>query len=197
MDKHNASALFAFLLLTVACFSGCSTRSHPADFYLLSPQPMPQLAAREEPIGVVPVRVPDYLDRPQIVTRTGENTLDLNEFKRWAEPLRMNITSILVKNLSHLLQNDWVINASHNHGLPVRFQIGVEVLRFDGELGGEVILSGRWGIFSNDGKEAAVFKSFFFQEQTDSETYADFVAAMSRTIAELSRVIAEELERTL
>jgi uncharacterized protein len=131
------------------------------------------------------------------VTRSGENTLDLNEFHRWAEPLRVNITSILVKNLSHLLQTDWIINANHNHGLPVRFQVDVEVLRFDGELGGEVILSGRWGIFSNDGKEATVFRSFLFQEQTHSETYADFVAAMSRTIAELSRVIAEELERIL
>jgi len=197
MNKYNAIVLFTLLSLTVACFSGCSTRSHPANFYLLSPQPMPQLAVREDPIGVVPVRVPDYLDRPQIVTRSGENTLDLNEFHRWAEPLRVNITSILVKNLSHLLQTDWIINANHNHGLPVRFQVDVEVLRFDGELGGEVILSGRWGIFSNDGKEATVFRSFLFQEQTHSETYADFVAAMSRTIAELSRVIAEELERIL
>ncbi len=197
MNKNNASALFTFLFLTVACCSGCSTRSHPADFYLLSPQPMPQLAARDESIGVFPVRVPDYLDRPQIVTRTGENSLDLNEFHRWAEPLRVNITSILVKNLSHLLQTDRIINASRNHGLPVRFQVDVDVLRFDGVLGGEVILSGRWGIFSDDGEEISVLRSFYFQEQTHSETYTDFVAAMSRTIAELSRVIAEELERIL
>jgi uncharacterized protein len=197
MDKNNASALFTLLFLTVICFSGCSTRSHPTDFYLLSPHPLPQLAAQDELLGVLPVRVPDYLDRPQIVTRTGENTLDLNEFHRWAEPLRGNITSILIKNLSHLLQTDRIINASRHHGLPVRFQVGVDVLRFDGELGGEVILSGRWGIFSDDRKEALIVKSFLLREQTNSDTYADYVAALSRTIAELSRVIAEELERIL
>lgn len=79
----------------------------------------------------------------------------------------------------------------------MRFQVDVDVLRFDGVLGGEVILSGRWGIFSDDGEEISVLRSFYFQEQTHSETYTDFVAAMSRTIAELSRVIAEELERIL
>jgi uncharacterized protein len=197
MQKYKTCALFAFLFLTVVCFSGCSTRSHPADFYLLSPQPLPQLAARDGLIGVLPVRIPDYLDRPQIVTRTGENTLDLNEFHRWAEPLRVNITAILVQNLSHILQTDGIINTNQNLGLPLRFQVGMDVLRFDGELGGLVILSGRWSIFSGDGKEVSVARGFSFQEQTDSETYADFVAAMSRTIAELSRVIAEELERIL
>jgi len=194
MKTIKIAVFFVFLCLTVACLSGCSTRSHPVDLYLLSEHPLPQLAVRKEPIGVLPVRVPDYLDRPQIVTRTGENTLDLNDFHRWAEPLRMNITSILVSNLSHLLQSDWVVKASHNHGLPVRFQVGVEVLRFDGELDGDVTLSARWSIFSNDGRETTILKSFFFQEQTDSESFADFVAAMSRAIAELSRVIAGELE---
>ena len=197
MKKYKTSALFTFLFLTVVCFSGCSTRSHPADFYLLSPQPLPQLAAQDGLIGVFPVRVPDYLDRPQIVTRTGENTLDLNEFNRWAEPLRVNITAILVQNLSHLLGTDGVINTSQNFGLPLRFQVDVDVLRFDGELGGKVILSGRWSIFSDDGKQTVVGRGFSFHEQTQSETYEEYVAALSRTIAELSRVIAEELERIL
>jgi uncharacterized protein len=198
MKKYKVCAFFAFLCLTMVCFPGCSTmQSHPADFYLLSFQPLPQLAAQDGLIGVFPVMVPDYLNRPQIVTRTGENRIDLNEFHRWAEPLRANITSILVQNLSHLLQTDGIINSGQNFELPLRFQVRVDVLRFDGELGGKVILSGRWGIFSDDGKETSVLRSFFFQEQTHSETYADYVAAMSRTIAELSRVIAEELERIL
>ena len=197
MNKNNASALFAFLFLTVACCSGCSTRSHPADFYLLSPQPMPQLAARDESIGVFPVRVPDYLDRPQIVTRTGQNTIDLDEFHRWAEPVKGNITSILIKNLSQLLQNDKIVHANHNYGLPLRAMIGVDVLSFDGVLGGEVILSGRWAIFGADGRDALLLKGFSFREQTHSESYEDYVAALSRTIAALSREIAEELDKLL
>ena len=198
MNKYKVCTFFTFLCLTMVCFPGCSRmRSHPADFYLLSWQPLPQLAARDGLISVLPVRVPDYLDRPQIVTRTGENTLDLNEFHRWAEPLRMNITSILVQNLSHLLQSDGIITASQNFGGPLRFQVGVDVQRFDGELGGLVILSGRWSIFSDDGKQSFVGRGFSLHEQTQSETYEDYVAALSRTIAMLSRVIAEELERIL
>jgi uncharacterized protein len=197
MKRYKASALFAFLFLSVACLPGCSMRSHPSDFYLLSSRPLPQLAAQDGLVGVFPVRVPDYLDRPQIVTRTGENTLQLNEFHRWSEPLRANITSIVIQNLSHLLQTDGIINTGQNFGLPLRVNVGVEVLRFDGELGGKVILSGRWSILSDDGKQAVVRRGFSFQEQTQSGTYEDYVAAMSRAIAELSRAIAEELEQIL
>jgi uncharacterized protein len=198
MKKYKLCALFTFLCLTMVCLSGCTTmRSQPADFYLLSPQPLSQLAPRDELIGVLPVRVPDYLDRLQIVTRTGENTLDMNEFHRWAEPLRMNITAILVQNLSHLLRTDGIIDTTLHLGLPVRAQVGVEVQRFDGVLGGEVVLSGRWSILSGGGREALAIQGFSLQEQTESESYADLVAAMSRAIAELSRVIAEELERIL
>ncbi len=188
--------LFAFLLGMVL-LSGCAAKSSPADFYLLNTQPLTLLAARDELIGIFPVRVPDYLDRPQIVTRTGKNTLDLDEFHRWAEPVKGNITSILIKNLSQLLQNDKIVHANHNYGLPLRAMIGVDVLSFDGILGGEVILSGRWAIFGADGRDALLLKGFSFREQTNSESYEDYVAALSRTIAALSREIAEELDKLL
>ena len=197
MYKLTTSIFLIAVLLVMAFLSGCSAKSSPADFYLLSTQPLTQLAARDELIGISPVRVPDYLDRPQIVTRTGQNTIDLDEFHRWAEPVKGNITSILIKNLSQLLQNDKIVHANHNYGLPLRAMIGVDVLSFDGVLGGEVILSGRWAIFGADGRDALLLKGFSFREQTHSESYEDYVAALSRTIAALSREIAEELDKLL
>ena len=59
-------------------------------------------------VGIGPVTLPQYLDRPQIVERTGPNSLKIAEFDRWAEPLNNTVPRILVQNISQLLQSDRV-----------------------------------------------------------------------------------------
>ena len=49
-------------------------------------------AARGPVIGVGPITLPKYLDRPQIVSRASRNQLALGEFDRWAEPLQENVS---------------------------------------------------------------------------------------------------------
>ena len=38
-------------------------------------------------VGVGPVTLPPYLDRPQLVTRAGSNRAVLADFDSWVEPL--------------------------------------------------------------------------------------------------------------
>ena len=38
-------------------------------------------------IRVAPVTLPEGVDRPQLVRRTGENTVVVEEYDRWVEPL--------------------------------------------------------------------------------------------------------------
>ena len=59
-------------------------------------------------VGVGPLKFPELLDRPQIVTRTTRNEVKLAEFQRWAEPLDVNFASTLAENLSLLLSSDRV-----------------------------------------------------------------------------------------
>ena len=67
----------------------------------------PGTAAAQGPvIGVGPITVPKYLDRPQIVTRSGRNQLALGEFDRWAEPLQDNVLRVLAENLAFLIPTD-------------------------------------------------------------------------------------------
>ena len=72
-------------------------------------------------------------------------------------------------------------------------QIGVEVVQFDGTLGGDVILNANWGLFGERGKRLLVAKRSSFMEPTGAPTYEAFVAAQSRTVAALSREIAESI----
>jgi len=180
------------LLVLVACISACAGKTPSSRFYVLSPLPQSKPSASEETtIGVFPVAIPDYLDRPHIVIRAGENEIKIDEFSRWAEPLKENLYTVLVENLSTLLDSERIIKVSRNPGIPVTFNIRVEVVQFDGTLGGDAILSVKWRIIDAEGKKLLLTKSSYFREPTGEATFDALVAAQSRSVAALSREIAE------
>ena len=85
---HTLRALLARAVL-LACpliHVGCIGSSPPARFYLLSPLSSPestiQVTTYETILAMSKIQLPSHLDRPQIVTRDGPNSLVLAEFDR-------------------------------------------------------------------------------------------------------------------
>ena len=193
--QKSLTPVMVLLLALAVCFSACGGKSATSQFYVLSPLPQPGLSAGEGmTIGVFPVSMPDYLDRPQIVTRVSDNEIKLDEFSRWAEPLKDSFTRALVQNLSTLLDTAKVVRTTRSSGVPMALQVGVEVVQFDGTLGGEVVLIVQWGVFEADGKKLLMGKRSSFKEPTGAATYEALVAAESRAVAALSREIAEAIK---
>jgi len=193
--QKSLTPVMVLLLALAVCFSACGGKSATSQFYVLSPLPQPGLSAGEGmTIGVFPVSMPDYLDRPQIVTRVSDNEIKLDEFSRWAEPLKDSFTRALVQNLSTLLDTAKVVRTTRSAGVPMALQVGVEVVQFDGTLGGEVVLIVQWGVFEADGKKLLMGKRSSFKEPTGAATYEALVAAESRAVAALSREIAEAIK---
>jgi len=61
-------------------------------------------AADHEPaIGIGPVKIPEYLDRPQMVARPSDSGPQYPEVDKWAESLEKNLTRVLTVNLSVLV----------------------------------------------------------------------------------------------
>lgn len=76
-------------LATCLALTGCAD-SQPTRFYTLSPLAAalgstPPTLLPDVTVGVGPVTLPPYLDRPQLVTRAGGNRVVLAEFDSWAE----------------------------------------------------------------------------------------------------------------
>ena len=197
LNKSRAKTLLRVSVLLVAFavgLSACAGKSATSQFYVLSSLPQPSLSAAEGTvIGVFPVSMPDYLDRPQIVTRVSENELKLDEFSRWAEPLKDSFTRTLVQNLSTLLNTAKVVKTTESISSLMSLQVGVEVMQFDGTLGGDVVLIVKWGLFEADGKKLLLGKRSSFKEPTGAATYEALVAAESRAVAALSREIADAI----
>ena len=200
MIKH---LILSSTLVTVAlAIAGCGS-SPSAKFYILntvdrhvsvSAAPMQDHSIA---VKVGPVSIPDTLDHSQIVSRSGENMLILDEFNRWGGDFQSNIQQIIGENISILLPTDQVVLSSEVSLVPTDFQVVINVRELDGQLGGIVTLNADWTV-THKGKEKTVMaKKSVFQESADGSDYQAYVAAQSRLLAKLSQEITDEIRKQL
>ncbi len=184
--------------LSVAQF-GCSS-SPSSRFYVLSspstkgPAVSPPVESRCLSIGIGPIKMAAYLDRTQIVTRNSANELQVAEFDRWAEPLKENFTRVLSQNLSTHLCTKTVVVFPWRGTIPVDYRIEMDVLRFDGTLGGNVSLEAWWMVFSGDGKVMLLARHSNVSEPAGGGDYKSLVSAQGQILEKLTREIAEAVK---
>jgi uncharacterized lipoprotein YmbA len=189
MRRHLAVAV----LLIVA---GCS-QSPPTDFYTLSSMQLPPggLSTPKTVVGVGPVTLPDYLDRPQIVTRASGNRVMLADFDSWIEPINGMFSRVLVQNLSVLLASDNVVNLPQRRDIPLDYQVEVDVSRFDADATGRAVLDARWRVFGQGGEQLVEEgRSTIVEPPVDAGDYEAVVASMSKALAKMSSDIAGVIE---
>lgn len=189
--------LAPFLILLAGCIGGKSARSR---FYVLDSLPNPEaekhVTAAEHgvAIGVGPVTIPPYLDRPEIVTRASGNELHLSEFDRWAEPLQQNFARVLAENLSVLIPTDRAVVFPWDQSTPIDYQVLVELTRFEGNADGHSSLMARWNIVGADRKKELLARQSSFSAPANALDYEAMVSALSRTVADLSHEIAAAIK---
>jgi uncharacterized lipoprotein YmbA len=182
-------------LLSLLLLSACAGTSPPTHFYLLEAsttaptgQAVPGLS-----IGLGPVALPDTLDRPQIVTRSGGYAVDLGEFHRWAGNLKANMSRVIATRLMQRLGTERVYLHPWPSYRVLDHEISVDVLQFDGELGGSAVLSGSWTLLDGEGRRQLYLGAFDLREPTATGDHRAMVAAMSRLTERLADLIAAKL----
>jgi uncharacterized lipoprotein YmbA len=184
----------AVLMFTLGC-----ARTKSAKFYTLNSLDVSHTESRSEEtqpgvaLGIGPISFPDYLDRPQIITRDSRNALTFAEFHRWAGNLREDFSRILAENLSILLATDRIALFPWQSSTPIDYRVTANVIRFEGKIGGDVTLKVRWSILGGAGKKVLVMKTSNFIAPVKGTNYEALVAVQSRALAEFSREIAETI----
>jgi uncharacterized protein len=189
------SCFRVFLLGVLLGAVGCAG-SPNSKFYTLSPlvstaevKSPKETPGRDLAIGIGPVRMPQYLMRKEIVTRTDENRIDLAEFDLWGGTLQDDFSRSLLENLNLLLAGERVSLFPWPGVGVLDYRVAVEVARFDGKLGGEVLLIATWTIREGQGNKIAHVRTSRIQEPTGAPSYEGMVGGMSRALARLSREI--------
>lgn len=196
---HPLSALFLACLYLASC-AALSTQPDPSRFFTLTPLPQAEEAvskistgSEQISLGIGPVKLPGYLDRQELVTRISQNRFDVSENDRWAEPLENNFTRTLSQNLSALLQTDRIIGFPWQNNQRPKYQVEIEVLRFEPNAAREALLVARWTVIDvNSRKLLSVKESRLTRQAREKSTEAS-VAALSEVLGALSQEIADAI----
>jgi len=178
-------------LLALLLCAGCSMSTPPASFYTLSSAATPVNASSQLAIGITLTEFPDALDRPQIMLRTSENRLEIQELHRWAGQLEGQFLHVLTENLVRLTGSQRIAPAPWEKGFNPDRRLSVSILGFDGIPGGSAQLRVRWSLSDTDGT-LLLMKTSSLQEPA-GDSIESLVAAQSQLIARLAEEIAAAL----
>lgn len=189
------------LLLVISLFiiTGCAS-TEPSRFYLLSS--ISDGSGSNKPSGapcvsliVGPVRLPEYTNRPQIVTRSSQNELYRAQFDLWAEPLSDTFSRVFAENISRLICTKNVSLFLWNSSATVDYRVIIDVMKMDGTLGKEAVLEAWWTISSGRESKVLISKQSKIVEPVKNQSYEAFVRALSSAVETLSRDIAQDISK--
>lgn len=194
MNSFKVVSAFG-LLSTAFLFSACTlieTRPDRSRFYVLDTPAASATPGAKWPfaLAVSRVQTPSYLDQAQIVSRTEDARVTFSEFNRWLEPVDKGATRVFSTALAARLGADRVALEPaldvYRDGTLVQLQL----TRMDGELGGNITVSGRWRISSVHTAETLATGETTILEPTESREYQAYSAAIARALDKLAGKVA-------
>jgi uncharacterized lipoprotein YmbA len=182
--------LLAPLLLS-ACLA--ATSPSPSYYVLISPPeealPAEGVSARGGPrVGLLPVGLPGYLQRSQMVVRE-ENRVGIrvDDYHRWGEDLGQGINRVLSVVLTNKLADVQGVAMPLRTGVPADFRLQLDVRSFEGRPGDTVFLEVLWTI-QRDGRP--VREGSFLSQRAAGQGMPALVEAQSLLLEELGTRLA-------
>jgi uncharacterized lipoprotein YmbA len=202
--RHRPTDLRRFFLILALMgvslgLNACLGAAPSVSYYTLDPllvaAPAVPPAGSQMPmrVGVGPVSLPTYLQRAQIVTRSGEHMLAINDFHRWAGPLDEEIMRVLVVSVAAALPQAEVQPYPWGRRYEPSHQVQLTVQRFDGEAGAAVHLRGIWHLACPSDLSRNRGQAFDISEAVNGVEMAALVAAQNRVLATLAGEIVAAL----
>lgn len=181
----------------VACSALPSAQEPDTNFYVLGSVPANAARLAGAPadpalvIDLAAVRLPQYLQRSQVVTRVDENRLSLSEFEQWGGSLEKNMMRALAANLGVLLGTPDVHMEARRLPGGVDARVEVEVMQFERGPDGRALLAAQWRVLDNDEKPLTSKITNLRSAPVGAlDTMQTTISAMTELLAELSVQIA-------
>jgi uncharacterized lipoprotein YmbA len=197
MESGRRRLAILAVLAAGLTLAGCAD-TPPTRFYTLSPLEdapggTPPANLPELTVGVGPVTLPPYLDRPQLVTRAGGNRMVLADFDSWVEPLQGLFTRVLGENLALLLGTDDVLLLPQNRDFALDRQVEVDVTRFDVDNVGNAVLDAKWWVYGRNGDKLLRSGRSTISEPAKADDYTAAAGALSDALGAMSQEIAHAI----
>ena len=191
-------------VMGVACLAlvlgGCMSvpNSPTPRFYMLQAVYENQVSkktniASDVVIGVGPVKIPEYQNRPQIVTQDKEKMLKFAQFDRWGDPLDLGMTRLIRENLAVMLPEAKFTLYPWNSSVPVKYQVVVEIVQLDSDLDKDLFIVAQWLVIDVQNTKTIIIKRSEFRQSIVPQNYSGLAKTLGMACASLSSEIAEAL----
>ena len=186
--------LLSFFLLVAGCSVLKPIDDEPVRHLLESSVPKRVPTLSSPVIAIARPSLPPYLERTELVTRTGNGQLKIHENDLWSEPLDAAIARVISENLRHrtgstnIQPSGSFINQEYSSVVEIRID------RFDPSPEGVLLLDCTWKAQAVEGGDASarVFRTeVAFDPSVDRMSRR--IVAMNEALSQLAREIAKVL----
>jgi uncharacterized lipoprotein YmbA len=175
-------------LALLALLAGCASPN--PNLYTLR-----AMAGAEHHIGARTVELrriglAGYLDRPEIVRTTAQYRLMLASNDRWGEPLGSMLDRVFTEDLLGRLPGTAVFTESGAISTNPDRVLEIDVQRFDADADGTLVLVAQVAVRHGDERQSASVRTVRLTDRPASPALSEYVAAMSRALAQLADEVA-------
>jgi uncharacterized lipoprotein YmbA len=180
-----------FLILIVASLLAACAQPNKSFYVLTASGPVP--SGGGVGIGVGPVSLAEYIDRPNLVTQEAPNQLAVAEDHRWAGDLSAGIARVVAANLGRDLKSGNVRTYPWLRDEEIRYQVTLDVRQLHSESDGYAVIEAGWRVYQLPERRLVASRTFTDREPLESDGYNASVAAQSRLIGRMSETIAASI----
>ena len=184
-------------LLAAMLLAGCSLLSAPEVtptryFVLTSDRSLGIGTPAQDSIslGLGPFTMPSYLGRPQMVTRKDPNQIVFSQYNRWAEPVDEGFQRVVAENVGRVVGTNEIVLFPW-YQIPLEYQVKGEVLRFEANDDGEVVLEAIWTVVRLADERYLTTRHTDLHRDADPSDPDEIAAGLSALVSEFGRQIGD------
>lgn len=191
-------ALLSALLLpffAVSCNVLQPVEDKSVNYLLDSAVPERSITGASPSVAIASPSLPGYLDRQQLVSRSGDGELLMNPNHLWGEPLDSGIARVTAANLGRLENSLNIQPVKSFVALDYQSLLELRITRFEPDVTGNILLECTWKLQPVNGPVATT-RAFTTRVPLAADplgSQTGRVQAMNEALARLARQIAKSL----
>lgn len=189
--------LVPVVALLLLALNGCISSGPKTQYYSLFPADYSATHHNSDfnqSIGIGPIRLPEYINHPGIVSLTDTNQIRVSGYNAWAGDLAENLSRVIAGDISSQLGAGNVSAFPWDNRVRPDHQVRITFQEFAGARGGKVKLKAKWAMLDKKGDNVILAGVEDLEEQASSSSYNDYVAALNRLVNKFSSRLARNIK---
>ena len=173
----------------------CSCAGTPPQFNYYTLRATSQINTHPLPqsLGIAPVDIPGWLDQTSLVWSDGDVRLKANDNDRWAEPLAVAVTRVMMQDFSRYYGDDRISMGPWTRAERPERVVDMQILSL-GRRQNQLLADVKWELSDKDRKIMITRYHSYSQPLSDLGSPAEFVQAFSDVINQIAQDVSVSLQ---